>query len=115
MLGIMWLKRLSVGKAFGARSPVATLSPTLVLDVQLPAGAIWTLPMLANEQAIYPLQGNGAVAGGQPVGHRFIWWNFVSNRKERIGQAKVAWTYSDANVGMGQVPGETEQIELRMR
>ena len=84
MLGIMWLKRLSVGEAFGARSPVATLSPTLGLDVQLPSGATWTLPMLADEQAIYPVQRNVAVAGGQPVGHRFLWWNFVSSRKERI-------------------------------
>ena len=25
-----------------------------------------------------------AVVGGLPVGHRFIWWNFVSSRNERI-------------------------------
>lgn len=29
--------------------------------------------------------------GGEPVGERFIWWNFVSSRKERIEQAKVDW------------------------
>jgi redox-sensitive bicupin YhaK (pirin superfamily) len=29
--------------------------------------------------------------GGQPVGERFIWWNFVSSRKERIEQAKADW------------------------
>ncbi|OYT92056.1 MAG: hypothetical protein CFE43_10005 [Burkholderiales bacterium PBB3] len=137
--------RVLVGAAFGAHSPVATLSPTLYLDVQLPAGARWTLPMLADEQAIYPVQGNVALAGaplephtmvvvseatelvatdgparfavvgGQPLGHRFIWWNFVSSSKERIEQAKVAWTYGDANAGMGQVPGETERIELLVR
>ena len=137
--------RVLVGDAFGAHSPVATLSPTLYLDVQVPAGAKWTLPMLAEEQAIYPVQGGVTVAGvllephtmavvseatelvatdgparfavvgGQPLGHRFIWWNFVSSRKERIEQAKVAWTDGDANAGMGQVPGETERIELPAR
>ena len=29
--------------------------------------------------------------GGEPVGERFIWWNFVSSRKERIEQAKADW------------------------
>ena len=134
-----------VGEAFGARSPVATLSPTLYLDVQLPAGATWTLPMLAQEQAIYPVQGHLAVAGtpldphtmavvsgatelvatqgparfavvgGQPLGHRFIWWNFVSSSKERIDHAKEAWTHGDTSAGMGQVPGETERIALPLR
>ena len=29
--------------------------------------------------------------GGEPVGHRFIDWNFVSSSKERIEQAKADW------------------------
>ncbi|WP_375419289.1 pirin family protein [uncultured Hymenobacter sp.] len=29
--------------------------------------------------------------GGEPLGERFIWWNFVSSRRERIEQAKVDW------------------------
>ena len=29
--------------------------------------------------------------GGDPLGERFIWWNFVSSRKERIEQAKADW------------------------
>ena len=29
--------------------------------------------------------------GGEPVGPRHIWWNFVSSRKERIEQAKADW------------------------
>jgi redox-sensitive bicupin YhaK (pirin superfamily) len=29
--------------------------------------------------------------GGEPVGERHIWWNFVSSRKERIEQAKADW------------------------
>jgi redox-sensitive bicupin YhaK (pirin superfamily) len=29
--------------------------------------------------------------GGEPLGEKFIWWNFVSSRKERIEQAKSDW------------------------
>lgn len=29
--------------------------------------------------------------GGEPLGERFIWWNFVSSRKERIEEAKADW------------------------
>lgn len=29
--------------------------------------------------------------GGEPLGLRHIWWNFVSSRKERIEQAKADW------------------------
>jgi redox-sensitive bicupin YhaK (pirin superfamily) len=29
--------------------------------------------------------------GGAPLGERFIWWNFVSSRRERIEQAKEDW------------------------
>lgn len=29
--------------------------------------------------------------GGEPLGARHIWWNFVSSRQERIEQAKADW------------------------
>ena len=31
------------------------------------------------------------ILGGEPLGERFIWWNFVSSRKDRIEQAKEDW------------------------
>lgn len=49
------------------------------------------------------------VIGGEPLdGPRFITWNFVSSRRERILQAGEDW----AAQRMGQVPGETEFIPL---
>lgn len=33
-----------------------------------------------------------AIIGGEPVGPRYIEWNFVSSRKARIEQAKADWT-----------------------
>ncbi|MDM0012043.1 pirin family protein [Variovorax sp. J22P168] len=132
--------RVLVGEAFGVRSPVATLSPTVYLDVALPAGARFELPALAPELAVYAVDGDIAlggepvpqhtmamlpagqggvlsaqgavrlvVIGGEPLdGPRYITWNFVSSRRERILEAGAAW----AAQRMGQVPGETEFIPL---
>jgi redox-sensitive bicupin YhaK (pirin superfamily) len=46
--------------------------------------------------------------GGEPLGHRFMWWNFVSSRKERIEEAKADWL-----AGRMSLPAEeTEFIPL---
>jgi redox-sensitive bicupin YhaK (pirin superfamily) len=44
-----------------------------------------TVPVVAIEPAIV------IALGGEPVGPRFIEWNFVSSSKERIEQAKSDW------------------------
>ncbi len=49
--------------------------------------------------------------GGAPLGHRHIWWNFVSSHAARIDKAKLDWSAQN----MGQVPGETEFIPLPSR
>ena len=46
------------------------------------------------------------LVGGQPLGQRHMWWNFVSSRKERIAQAVEDWEAQR----MGHVAGETEFI-----
>jgi redox-sensitive bicupin YhaK (pirin superfamily) len=47
--------------------------------------------------------------GGEPMdGPRYIWWNFVSSRKDRIEQAKADWSRGRFD----SVPGETEFIPL---
>jgi redox-sensitive bicupin YhaK (pirin superfamily) len=48
------------------------------------------------------------LVGGAPLGHRFIVWNFVSSRKERIVQAQDDWRAQRFDT----VPGETEFIPL---
>ena len=57
--------RVLVGEAFGARSPVRAASPTLYLDLQLPAGARWTLPALAEQQALYAPTGVLRIDGAE--------------------------------------------------
>lgn len=55
--------RVLVGEAFGERSPVPALSPTLYLDVRLPPGGRMELPPLAPELALYPVEGELALDG----------------------------------------------------
>lgn len=113
--------RVMMGSAYGVTSPVKTFSPTLYIEARLPAGAQLTLPNAAQRglyvlsgevelQETRIAQRNMAVLddsadimitatqetqialiGGDDVGPRFIDWNFVSSRKERIEQAKQQW------------------------
>jgi redox-sensitive bicupin YhaK (pirin superfamily) len=48
------------------------------------------------------------IIGGEPVGERHKWWNFVSSRPERIEQAKLDWR----NQQFAKVPLEMEFIPL---
>jgi redox-sensitive bicupin YhaK (pirin superfamily) len=51
------------------------------------------------------------VVGGEPLGPRHIWWNFVSSSKERIEQGKRDW----AEGRFANVPGDDEFIPLPER
>jgi hypothetical protein len=113
--------RVMMGSAFGVTSPVRTFAETLYLEATLAAGQSLELPDVAERavyvvsgslkaadsdvpehgMAIFS-PGAGitvtaasdariAVVGGEPLGHRYIEWNFVSSRKERIEQAKSDW------------------------
>jgi redox-sensitive bicupin YhaK (pirin superfamily) len=61
------------------------------------SGKIYTSgQMLVFNKGVDPIltsheQSTLMLLGGEPVGERFIWWNFVSSRKERIEQAKADW------------------------
>jgi redox-sensitive bicupin YhaK (pirin superfamily) len=62
-------------------------------------------PMLSGE-GTEPVR--AALIGGQPLGPRHVWWNFVSSRKERIARAAEDWTAGR----FAGVPGETDFIPL---
>jgi redox-sensitive bicupin YhaK (pirin superfamily) len=115
------VRRLIAGEAYGARSPVQTHSPLFYVHATLEAGAREQLPASFAERAAYVIEGEveaegralkagqlvvfGAGAavvearsratlmllGGEPVGERFIEWNFVASSKARIEQAKADW------------------------
>ena len=65
-----------------------------------------TTPRLAA-----PRGGRVFLAGGEPLGHRFLSWNFVATTRERIRAAEDAWVAQR----FPKVPGETEFIPLPER
>ena len=113
--------RLLIGEAFGLSSPVRTFTDTLYAEYHLPVGASAAIPQDVQELAIYAVDstlrvdneilqpgrlavltaGNhqihaesatrAVLIGGQSLGPRYMWWNFVSSRKTRIEQAMEDW------------------------
>ena len=130
--------RVLVGNAFGATSPVAVRSATLYLDIALQAGDALPLPLAAEravyvvegavqldgemlapqtltvlaagDEPLLSADGPARVVliGGEPLGHRHLWWNFTSSRKDRLRQAADDWAAGRFDA----VPGETEFIPL---
>jgi len=127
-----------IGKAYGERSPVVTHSDTLYLEQTFEAGVVSPLPDHTAERGVYVVTGEVAVndealspgtmavlkpgravlkaarpsrvmiIGGEPVGSRQIWWNFVHTSQERIDRAKDDWI----NGRFDRVPGDDEFIPL---
>ena len=130
--------RVIMGGAFGTQSPVATYSSTLYFEARMPRGTSFELPAGAERAAYVVSgavridghehrEGVLAVAragstpsiaavedsrvmviGGEPLGTRHIWWNYVSSSKERIERAKRDWVEGR----IGKVPGDDEFIPL---
>ncbi len=65
----------------------------------------------ATPEIAAPRGGRIVLIGGEPLGHRFLSWNFVSSRKERIREAEDDWLAQR----FPAVPGETEFIPLPPR
>lgn len=113
--------RVIMGIAFGATSPVKVFADTLYLEAHLKAGQKISVPdaeeravyvaegevkandTLVPEYAMAVLSSAPhieltatrdsriAIVGGQNLGNRYMEWNFVSSRRERIEQAKAEW------------------------
>jgi redox-sensitive bicupin YhaK (pirin superfamily) len=129
---------LIVGEAHGLRSPVAVHAATLYLEHRMEAGSQVPLPHHVAERAVYVVAGEVTlgtgtfsegmmvvlraggielrarsdshvmVIGGDPIGARHIWWNFVHSSPERIEQAKRDWSAG----AFAKVPGDDEFIPL---
>lgn len=114
--------RVIMGSAYGKTSPVKVFADTLYVEahlragqrIQVPAaeeravyvaeGELTTGETRINEHAMAVFSdapdieltatrdSRIAIVGGQHLGKRYIEWNFVSSRRERIKQAKADWT-----------------------
>ena len=110
-----------MGSAFGVSSPVRLFSETLYLEARLAAGQKLTLPpaeeravyivegslqiegsliaaqnlAVMNNKADIVVEAEEetriVMIGGEHFKHRYVDWNFVSSRQERIDQAKLDW------------------------
>ena len=77
--------------------------------IAVPNGQLVLLDASAPCQITTRNQARCMLLGGAALPqHRFMWWNFVSSRKERIEQAKQDWRAQR----MGTVTGESEFIPL---
>jgi redox-sensitive bicupin YhaK (pirin superfamily) len=113
---------LIAGSAYGLTAGAETLSPLFYAHLDMARGAVAEIPNGHSERAVYVAAGAvemggtrfeagkmlilGAAAsrvravetsavmvlGGEPVGERFIYWNFVSSSKDRLEQAASDWT-----------------------
>ena len=131
--------RVLVGSGFGHTSPVQTLSPTLYLDVHMDAGASLVLPDLAQERALYVVEGAAAVddeaiepnsiavlnAGAEVTIQAQQPTRLVVVGGEPLGHRHMVWNFvssSKERIAQAQddwreqrfpeVPGETEFIPL---
>ncbi|MEM9655774.1 MAG: pirin family protein [Actinomycetota bacterium] len=112
--------RVAVGSGWGLESPVTGSSPLVLAELHLDGTAAVPVTtghaeiavlvldgaVAVNDEALVVgqlallrtdvtsrLSGRGTVIvlGGDPVGPRRIWWNFVSSDPDRIEQAKEDW------------------------
>ena len=75
---------------------------------RFPAGQLLILEPKKEAVVTAAADSRVLLLGGEPLGHRHMWWNFVSSRKERIAQAAADWKAGR----FAPVPGETEFIPL---
>lgn len=113
--------QLIAGSAYGLTAATATHSPQFYAHLDMAPGATAELPTGHAERALYIATGAVELAGvtygagrmlvlganasslraversavmalgGEPIGERFILWNFVSSSKERLAQAAADW------------------------
>lgn len=113
--------QLIAGSAYGLRAGAQTHSPLFYAHLDMAPGATAEVPGGHKERALYIARGavelDGGrheagrmlvlgsaasrvraleqstvmVLGGEPVGERFLYWNFVSSSKDRLAQAAADW------------------------
>ncbi len=115
--------RLAAGEGFGLQAPVRGSSPLVLAELGL-AGGVVTVPADHPERAVLVLEGDltldghplpvghlavlatgsqprcagtgtAIVLGGESVGHRSIWWNFVHSDPDRLEDARRQWQDQD--------------------
>jgi redox-sensitive bicupin YhaK (pirin superfamily) len=74
----------------------------------VPTHHMGMLPDADSAQISSPDGARIALFGGEPIGKRYLWWNFVATSPERIRAAAETW----GEGGFDRVPGDEEFIPL---
>jgi redox-sensitive bicupin YhaK (pirin superfamily) len=93
---------------YAERAAYVAEGDVLYGDKPYSAGQMLVFSSGAEERIAAATNSRLMLLGGEPVGPRFMWWNFVSSRKERIDEAAEDWKAGR----FPAVPGETEFIPL---
>ncbi len=102
---------LQVPAATRERALYGIDQPYTLDGVAVAPGTMVVLPEGAQPRLQVAESARVVMIGGEPLGLRFMSWNFVSSRKERIQQAADDWEAQRFD----RVPGETEFIPLPPR
>ena len=96
---------------YAERAAYVAEGDVLYGDQPFGAGQMLVFSSGAEERLSAATNSRLMLLGGEPVGPRFMWWNFVSSSKERIDRAADDWQAGR----FPPVPGETEFIPLPER
>ena len=94
--------------AAAERALYAVDHPIEVDGVEYPEFTMVVLEPGTSPTLVAPRGGRVVLVGGEPLGHRFLSWNFVASTRERIRAAEGDWQAQR----FAKVPGETEFIPL---
>ncbi len=97
---------LAIPAAYSERALYALDSGCTLDGMDLPQHQMLVLAPGSEPRLQAEGQARVILIGGEPLGHRFIVWNFVSSRQERLLQAREDWIAGR----FPAVPGETEFI-----
>jgi redox-sensitive bicupin YhaK (pirin superfamily) len=83
--------RRDIGDRYAERAVYVAAGSATVGDVTLRAGQMAVLKPGGRVTVTADGPATVMVLGGDPVGERFLYWNFVSSSKARLEQAKEDW------------------------
>ncbi len=82
---------IGLPSAYSERGAYVVSGTVEVEDVSFGSGNLLVFARGAAKPLRAPAGASLMLLGGEPLGERHIWWNFVSSRPARIEQAKADW------------------------
>jgi redox-sensitive bicupin YhaK (pirin superfamily) len=83
--------RTGIPDGYSERAAFVAAGTIRVGDQSFAAGQMTVFARGSQPTIVAATDATVMLLGGEPLGPRHIWWNFVSSRAERIEQAKADW------------------------